>query len=67
MVDIQDVLKKHKTWVLNMPRVKPYYAVKCNGVPIILEVLAALGIGFDCASKVRPINSTEEPTSASSS
>lgn len=27
-------------------------AVKCNDHPTVLEILAALGIGFDCASKV---------------
>jgi len=51
VVDIQDILKKHKNWTLNMPRVRPYYAVKCNSCPIVLELLASLGIGFDCASK----------------
>lgn len=52
VVDIQDILKKHKTWLINMPRVRPYYAIKCNTSPVILELLASLGIGFDCASKV---------------
>ena len=28
-------------------------AVKCNGDPAVLRLLAELGIGFDCASKVR--------------
>jgi len=28
-------------------------AVKCNDDPAILAVLAQLGTGFDCASKVR--------------
>lgn len=35
-----------------MPRVKPYYAVKCNPQNIMIEVLSALGVNFDCASKV---------------
>ena len=52
VVDIQDILMKHKKWLINMPRVKPFYAVKCNSSPIVLELLAALGLGFDCASKV---------------
>lgn len=26
-------------------------AVKCNDSPIVLQLLAALGTGFDCASK----------------
>jgi ornithine decarboxylase len=51
VVDIQDILRKHKKWLLNMPRVQPFYAVKCNPTPIVLELLSALGIGFDCASK----------------
>jgi ornithine decarboxylase len=51
VVDIQDILRKHKKWLLNMPRVQPYYAVKCNPSPIVVELLSALGVGFDCASK----------------
>ncbi|XP_047120199.1 ornithine decarboxylase 1-like [Schistocerca piceifrons] len=49
--DIGDIMKKHKEWKLKMPRVQPYYAVKCNDSLTILEVLAALGTSFDCASK----------------
>lgn len=33
-----------------MPRVMPFYAVKCNPEPSMVAVLAALGAGFDCAS-----------------
>jgi len=46
-----DVVKKHEEWTSKMPRVEPFYAVKCNNDPGILQVLAALGTGFDCASK----------------
>lgn len=49
--DIGDVVQKHQIWKEKLPRVKPYYAVKCNDNIVVLEVLAALGIGFDCASK----------------
>ncbi len=34
-----------------MPRVTPFYAVKCYPEPGVLRLLAALGTGFDCASK----------------
>lgn len=34
-----------------MPRVTPFYAVKCYPEPGILKLLNALGTGFDCASK----------------
>lgn len=49
--DMGDVVKKHKTWVAELPRVEPFYAVKCNDDPAVLTVLAQLGTGFDCASK----------------
>lgn len=49
--DIGDIVRKHKIWNTTMPRVKPHYAVKCNDSLTVLEVLAALGTGFDCASK----------------
>ena len=28
-----------------------FIAVKCNDNPMLLRTLAALGVGFDCASK----------------
>uniref|UniRef100_T1IXP3 ornithine decarboxylase n=1 Tax=Strigamia maritima TaxID=126957 RepID=T1IXP3_STRMM len=51
VVDLSDVVWKHKQWKMKMPRVEPFYAVKCNDTGPVLEVMAALGSGFDCASK----------------
>ncbi|RWS19434.1 ornithine decarboxylase-like protein, partial [Leptotrombidium deliense] len=51
VVDIEDIIEKHNRWLSKMPRIKPYYAVKCNNTPIVLEILASLGLRFDCASK----------------
>lgn len=51
VLDIGDIVRKHQIWKEKMPRVEPYYAVKCNDNLIVIEVLAALGVGFDCASK----------------
>ncbi|KAK8735220.1 hypothetical protein OTU49_005567 [Cherax quadricarinatus] len=51
VLDVGDIVQKIKVWKLKMPRVDPFYAVKCNDDPTVLEILAALGIGFDCASK----------------
>ena len=42
--------ERFELWQLHMPRVQPLYAIKCNDDPRILEVLASLGCGFDCAS-----------------
>ncbi|KMQ89920.1 ornithine decarboxylase [Lasius niger] len=51
VLDVGDIVQKHQIWEKKLPRVKPYYAVKCNDNLIVIEVLAALGVGFDCASK----------------
>ncbi|KAF2842922.1 ornithine decarboxylase [Patellaria atrata CBS 101060] len=51
VVDLGEVYRQHLRWKLNLPRVKPHYAVKCNPAPGVLRLLAALGTGFDCASR----------------
>ncbi|GIY35069.1 ornithine decarboxylase [Caerostris darwini] len=51
VADLADIVYKFKLWKLKMPRVEPFYAVKCNDAPTVLHLLAALGTGFDCASK----------------
>lgn len=55
VLDIGDIVQKHQIWKEKLPRVDPYYAVKCNDNLIVIEVLAALGVNFDCASKVNMI------------
>lgn len=52
IVDLADVLLKHQKWVSLLPRVEPFYAMKCNNDPVLLKMLTGLGIGFDCASKI---------------
>jgi len=49
--DMSDVVRKHKLWTSQLPRVEPFYAVKCNDDTTVLAILAQLGTGFDCASK----------------
>jgi ornithine decarboxylase len=51
VADLGEVYRQHLRWKLNLPRVKPFYAVKCNPDTKLLELLSALGTGFDCASK----------------
>ncbi|MCI4382449.1 hypothetical protein PGIGA_G00015070 [Pangasianodon gigas] len=51
VADLGDVLKKHLRWARTLPRVTPFYAVKCNDSRPVVETLATLGAGFDCASK----------------
>ena len=52
MVNLGQLLNRYDKWMANLPQVQPFYAVKCNDDPAILKTLAALGCGFDCASKV---------------
>jgi len=49
--DLGDIVKKFNTWKELLPRVEPFYAVKCNQDSQVVKLLADLGIGFDCASK----------------
>ena len=51
IIDVGEITKAFTNWVNCLPRVQPYYAVKCNPNPVLLEVLASLGAKFDCASE----------------
>lgn len=51
VADLGDVYRQHMRWKKNLPQVKPFYAVKCNPDVEVIKLLAALGSGFDCASK----------------
>ena len=46
-------MDRHALWESSLPKVQPFYAVKCNNDVILLKTLVALGTGFDCASEVR--------------
>jgi ornithine decarboxylase len=37
-------------WRTALPHIDPYYAVKCNPNPILLDNLSRAHVGFDCAS-----------------
>ncbi|XP_055596419.1 ornithine decarboxylase 1-like [Uranotaenia lowii] len=51
LIDLDDIVSKHRNWLTLIPRVEPFYAVKCNDNSSILRTLMAAGAGFDCASK----------------
>ena len=51
IIDLGELVESFNLWVKLLPNVKPYYAVKCNPNPVILEALASLGVNFDCASE----------------
>ncbi|KAG8198894.1 hypothetical protein JTE90_015108 [Oedothorax gibbosus] len=51
VADLSDVLFKCRYWKSKLPRVEPFYAVKCNTDPVLISLLVSLGVKFDCASK----------------
>ena len=51
VLDLGLLIQLFQQWDKALPRVKPFYAVKCSPDPALLSTLAELGTGFDCASK----------------
>jgi len=51
VTDLTPVVEQFDQWYQELPMVEPFYAVKCNPDPTIVRLLAALGCGFDCATK----------------
>lgn len=49
--DIGEVERLYMNWRRQLPRVQPFYAVKCNPNLQVLRKLAELQVNFDCASK----------------
>lgn len=51
-VDLSKIIAQLKKWKDLLPLVKPFYAVKCNPNPVIIQLLSTFkDVGFDCASK----------------
>jgi len=51
LINLTHIINSYKTFIKNLPRVRPYYAVKCNPDFALLSILNELGAGFDCASQ----------------
>ncbi|NXL49422.1 AZIN2 inhibitor, partial [Podilymbus podiceps] len=51
VADLGEVVKKHLHFLKALPRVKPYFPVKCNGSEGVIRLLAELGAGFACSNK----------------
>lgn len=50
LVELSHVVKQFLKWFSLMPRIRPYYAIKCNPDRNLIAILKELGCGFDCAS-----------------
>uniref|UniRef100_A0A5F9DKM2 Antizyme inhibitor 2 n=1 Tax=Oryctolagus cuniculus TaxID=9986 RepID=A0A5F9DKM2_RABIT len=55
VADLGAVVRKHLCFLKCLPRVRPFYVVRCNSSPGVLKVLAELGLGFSCANKVASV------------
>ncbi|KAJ2751064.1 Ornithine decarboxylase, partial [Coemansia sp. BCRC 34490] len=51
VADLGEVYRQFAQWTRLLPRVQPFYAVKCNPDAQVVRLLARLGAGFDCASR----------------
>ncbi|KAK5922790.1 hypothetical protein CgunFtcFv8_020025 [Champsocephalus gunnari] len=51
VADLGVIMRQHVRWRTHMAQIRPYYAVRCNSSPAVIEVLAALGAGFICTNK----------------
>lgn len=50
--DLGELVRKHDMWQKALPKVEPFYAVKCNDSYPVLKTLIVLGTNFACATKV---------------
>lgn len=52
VADLGVLMRQHVRWRTHMPQMRPFYAVQANSSLAVIEILAALGTGFICTSKV---------------
>ncbi|XP_062549881.1 ornithine decarboxylase 1-like [Armigeres subalbatus] len=50
LTELDTLVKRHYQWLKHLPRVRPFYAIKSNDEPSIVETTLLLGCGYDCAS-----------------
>ncbi|XP_061919683.1 antizyme inhibitor 1-like isoform X1 [Entelurus aequoreus] len=51
VADLGVIMRQHVRWRTHMTQIRPFYTVRCNSNPGVIEVLAALGTGFICNNK----------------
>lgn len=51
IVQLNKIIEQYKRWNELLPRIRPFYAVKCNPNPAIVQLLKHYDVGFDCASQ----------------
>ncbi|XP_075873443.1 antizyme inhibitor 1b isoform X1 [Nelusetta ayraudi] len=49
--DLGALMRQHLSWQSTLPQLQPYYPLRHNSSPAVVEVLASLGLGFVCVNK----------------
>lgn len=50
-MDMGRVNKLVEDWELHMPNVQPFYAMKCNMDPVLLQLLKQRNVGLCCSNR----------------
>lgn len=53
VADLGEVVRQYRQFRRLLPRIEPFFAMKCNPDPMVIKTLIDMGTGFDCASKVK--------------
>lgn len=51
VADLGVIVRQQIRWRSKMDQIRPFYTVKSNSSPVVVEILAALGTGFVCSNK----------------
>ncbi|XP_067267621.1 antizyme inhibitor 1a isoform X2 [Chanodichthys erythropterus] len=51
VADLGVIVRQQICWRTKMDQIRPFYAVKINSSPVVVEILASLGTGFVCSNK----------------
>lgn len=49
--DLGVIVQQQARWRNKMDQIRPFYTVKSNSSPVVVELLASLGTGFICSNK----------------
>uniref|UniRef100_T1DHT0 ornithine decarboxylase n=1 Tax=Anopheles aquasalis TaxID=42839 RepID=T1DHT0_ANOAQ len=50
ILEVDTIVSQYTEWLRYLPRVRQYYAIKSNDADTVVDTIALLGAGFDCAS-----------------
>ncbi|KAI2654861.1 Antizyme inhibitor 1 [Labeo rohita] len=51
VADLGVIVQQQVRWRTKMEQIQPFYTVRSNSSPVVVEILAALGTGFVCSNK----------------